>query len=448
MAGSSSSSAINTQSGKSLVIRPNAASISKGSLRIQVENIVDFGSLERNGVEITRFFSHQQWGPFFRMLNGPTYTELVRNFWVKACIVTEKEAREEEASLVRSKPELKGKSRLEMGLSDFTETEVRSNVLGLEMVITESLIRSLLQVPSGGLFVTGQKGDSEFADKIEATLHEGRPSKKVIDMATEHRIIYKIVLGCLLPRESSADQMSWDHKHFMTFLLSKYPIDLPAYIFQHLCYSINETKKHQKMNVPYARLISEFLYQGKLIQKLAELGLASDQELGTTYGKVLNGSILFNMKLKKKKDLVTDHQLDLVINTASSDYIENFPLISKHDNPEVIARFIHQFRQDNPDVHIEYDMIPDAPQDIMRKSKKIKDKEVETADKTQAQKPSNKSRSVTSGAAREAAELNAQAVLPSRTRKGASVSTPEARKAAAELAASVEMPHKGRAKPG
>src|SRR4030042_5177443 len=151
MAGSSSSSAINIQSGKSLVITPNVASISKGSLRIQVENIVDFGSLARNGVELTRFFSHQQWGPFFKMLNGPTYTELVRNFWIKACIVTEKEAREEEASLVRSKQELKGKSRQKMGLSDFTETEVRSNVLGLEMVITESIIRSLLQIPSGGL---------------------------------------------------------------------------------------------------------------------------------------------------------------------------------------------------------------------------------------------------------------------------------------------------------
>ena len=387
MAGSSSSSAINIQSGKSLVIKPNVASISKGSLRIQVENIVDFGSLERNGVEITRFFSHQQWGPFFRMLNGPTYTELVRNFWIKACIFTEKEAREEEASLIRSKPELKGKSRLEMGLSDFTETEVRSNVLGLEMVITESLIRSLLQIPSGGLFVTGQKGDSEFPDKIEATLHEGRPSKKVIDMATDHRIIYKIVLGCLLPRESSTDQMSWDHKHFMTFLLNKFPIDLPAYIFQHLCYSINETRKHQKLNVPYARLISEFLHQGKLIQKLAELGLASEQELGTTYGKILNGSILSNMKLKKKKDFVTDHQFDLVINTAASDYIDNFPLISKLDNPEVIARFIQQFKEDNPGVHIDYDMIPDAPQDIMKKSRKRKGKEAESSDMGKAQKP-------------------------------------------------------------
>src|SRR4030066_42413 len=311
------------------------------------------------------------------MLNGPTYTEFVRHFWIKASVFTEKDAKEEEDSVIRSKPEMKGKTRMEMGLSDFTETEVRS-----------------------------------------------------------------IVLGCLLPRESSTDQMSWDHKHFMTFLLSKYPIDLPAYISQHLCYSINETKKHQKMNVPYARLISEFLYQGKLIQKLAELGLASEQELGTTYGKVFNGSILFNMKLKKKKDLVTDHQFDLVINTAASDYIDNFPLISKLDNPEVIARFIQQFKEDNPGVHIDYDMIPDAPQDIMKKSRKRKGKEAESSDMGKAQKPTKKSRSVACGAAREASELNVQAVLPTRTRKGGSVTLAEARKAAGDLAESL----KGRVK--
>src|SRR4030067_1619660 len=74
----------------------------------------------------------------------------------------------------------------------------------------------------------------------------------------------------------------------------------------------------------------------------------------------------------------------------------------------------------------------------MRKSRKRKDKEVEATDMAQAQKPSKKSRSVTSGAAREASELDAQAVLPSRTRKGASVTLSEARKAAADLAASLK----------
>src|SRR4030067_3872508 len=74
----------------------------------------------------------------------------------------------------------------------------------------------------------------------------------------------------------------------------------------------------------------------------------------------------------------------------------------------------------------------------MRKSRKRKDKEVEATDMAQAQKPSKKSRSVTSGAAREASELDAQVVLPSRTRKGASVTLSEARKAAADLAASLK----------
>ena len=171
-----SSTAINTESGKSLAITPNTASISKDSLRIQIENIVDFGSLERNKVVITDYFARQQWGPFFQMLNGPTYTELVKLFWIKAFVFTEVDAAAEEESVVRNNPSMKGKNRAEMGLSEFTETEVRSNVLGLDMVITESMIRKLLQIPSGGLFFLGQKGESDHAELIEKTLHEGRKS--------------------------------------------------------------------------------------------------------------------------------------------------------------------------------------------------------------------------------------------------------------------------------
>src|SRR4030065_819243 len=100
--------AINTESGNSLIIKPNDVPISKNSLRIQVENIVDFESLERNGIVITEFFARQQWGPFFRMLNGPTYTELVKLFGIKASVFTKKDAAEEEASMVRSNLELKG----------------------------------------------------------------------------------------------------------------------------------------------------------------------------------------------------------------------------------------------------------------------------------------------------------------------------------------------------
>src|SRR4030043_2409213 len=83
-------------------------------------------------------------------------------------------------------------------------------------------------------------------------------------------------------------------------------------------------------------------------------------------------------------------------------------------------------------------MTPDLPKAIMRKSRKRKEKEVESSDMGQAQKPTKKSRSVASGAAREASELDSQAVLPSRTRKGASVTLLEARKAAADLAASLK----------
>src|SRR4030042_1963979 len=87
-------------------------------------------------------------------------------------------------------------------------------------------------------------------------------------------------------------------------------------------------------------------------------------------------------------------------------------------------------------------MIPDAPQDIMKKSRKRKGKEAEPSDKGKVQKPSKKLRSAASEADKEASELNVQAVLPTRTRKGGSVTLAEARKAAGDLAESL----KGRVK--
>src|SRR4030067_2503195 len=87
-------------------------------------------------------------------------------------------------------------------------------------------------------------------------------------------------------------------------------------------------------------------------------------------------------------------------------------------------------------------MSPDAPQDIMKKSRKRKGKEAEPSDKGKVQKPSKKLRSAASEADKEASELNVQAVLPTRTRKGGSVTLAEARKAAGDLAESL----KGRVK--
>ncbi|MCI69055.1 NBS-containing resistance-like protein, partial [Trifolium medium] len=66
------------------------------------------------------------------MLNGPIYSRMVKEFWMKAEVFDDVSARLEEEELIRNDPTLKGKSRTEMGLSEFSGTVIKSVLAGLE----------------------------------------------------------------------------------------------------------------------------------------------------------------------------------------------------------------------------------------------------------------------------------------------------------------------------
>ena len=230
MASSIPVSSVDTTSRKSLKIKPNTTSVPRDSLKVLVEQVVDFDSLMRNGVQISRFFSAQSLNPFFQIHHGPTYTELVKNFWIKAEIF-DKEASEKELAVAMSLDKTKRKkTRADFGLPELTETEIRSNVMGVDVTITQSMIARILKVSEGGMFLKGTNSTSEWAKEIFKELHEYRDSDKINDMRVEHRVLYKIILACILPREGGTDQMSWDHKHLMLFLIRNMPVDFPQYI--------------------------------------------------------------------------------------------------------------------------------------------------------------------------------------------------------------------------
>jgi len=56
---------------------------------------------------------------YFRMLNGPTYVKLVKDFWVRAEVYDQEAAKLDETQAVSRDRSLKGKSRKEMGLEPF-----------------------------------------------------------------------------------------------------------------------------------------------------------------------------------------------------------------------------------------------------------------------------------------------------------------------------------------
>ena len=53
-------------------------------LVVQVESLVDFKALKRQGVDISNHILTQGFGDYFRILNGPTYENFVKDFWVRA----------------------------------------------------------------------------------------------------------------------------------------------------------------------------------------------------------------------------------------------------------------------------------------------------------------------------------------------------------------------------
>jgi len=50
------------------------------SFDVQIESPVDFASLKRNGMDLEALISAQRLFGYFRMLNGPTYVNLVKDF--------------------------------------------------------------------------------------------------------------------------------------------------------------------------------------------------------------------------------------------------------------------------------------------------------------------------------------------------------------------------------
>jgi len=56
------------------------------------------------------------------MLNGTSYSELVKDFWVKSEVYDQEAATREEAQKILENQSLKGNTRSEMGLLEFKGT--------------------------------------------------------------------------------------------------------------------------------------------------------------------------------------------------------------------------------------------------------------------------------------------------------------------------------------
>ncbi|KAK2356334.1 hypothetical protein QL285_093676 [Trifolium repens] len=123
-------------------------------LNFAMECPVDFESLRANGFpEVKTRFERQGMMYYFDMLNGPTYNEIFKEFWMKATVITKPKYQERLKELVKEKPELYGKTPAEMGLKPFISTEIESYVAGFRVAFRVDHIYEALKLSDGGLFI-------------------------------------------------------------------------------------------------------------------------------------------------------------------------------------------------------------------------------------------------------------------------------------------------------
>ncbi|MCI08430.1 hypothetical protein A2U01_0029507, partial [Trifolium medium] len=129
------------------------------------------------------------------------------------------------------------------------------------------------------------------------------PSNKVRDMKDTQRLLARIMPGSFFPREGGTDQISWDHRYFIYFLSVETKMNLPAYIFHHLCKSIRSAQHLTKPTpqIAYPRLLSDLFYQCVVIDRIART--QQMDLLEEVRASFIDGSVLVKLNLIKPGSL-------------------------------------------------------------------------------------------------------------------------------------------------
>jgi len=289
---SSSSKQASGSSSSNLQIKPKTMAIPIESFEVQSESHVDFASLNRNRMEMDALIAVHEMFPYFEMLNGPTYVTLVKDFWVRVEVYDVDAVKDEELKAMIKDPSLRGKTRNEMGLESFRQTEIRSAVMGIRITIIEEVIAKACRVAATGRFIWNANRNHPLLDSYKGVVLKGNSSTKLVDIDGHHRMLLKFMTEYFFQKGGGSDQPSVDHKLVLYFLAAYDKINLPKYIMHHLCWAVKEGIRGKRKQIPCGRLLFEIFTQGKLLETLRRNNLASDKTLRTRTGKMINGKTL------------------------------------------------------------------------------------------------------------------------------------------------------------
>jgi len=145
----------------------------------------------------------QEMFSYFDMLSGPTYVKLVKDFWIRAEVYDVDAAKDEELQAVIKDPSLRGKTRKEMGLESFRQTEIRSAVMGIPTTITEKVIAKACRVTATGRFIWNANRNHPLLDSYKGVVLKGNSSTKLVDIDGHHRMLLKFMTECFFQKYES-----------------------------------------------------------------------------------------------------------------------------------------------------------------------------------------------------------------------------------------------------
>jgi len=210
-------------------------------------------------------------------------------------------AKREEREKIAGDENLKGKTRQEMGLQEFTKTEILSNVIEIPITITEEIIGKAARRSNDGNFEWNlNKKTCPWIQTTYEALYKHNASDKYKDMQKEHKVLQKLIQECFLLKGGGIDTLSLDHKIFLYSLVNFEKVKLPKYIFHHMNWALKESQEDKRKIIPYDRLLSEIFYQGGILIALKDFGVVFDDHLGTMTGKYIKANTLRSMGIVKK----------------------------------------------------------------------------------------------------------------------------------------------------
>ncbi|PNX98634.1 hypothetical protein L195_g021885 [Trifolium pratense] len=371
MAGASSSSStkIPPFMFKNLQLVGNEMEFPESELIFLSEKMVDFDSLQANGFDVKQYFSTQGWDKYFDMLNGPIYPDLLKKFWMKAKVFDKFEAEKEERAAIERDPSLKGKTRKDMGLLEFTGKQIRSNICGMNMAFSPIHFNALLGLPNSGIELDAFEKDTRYRDDLLHLICTDLKLKgKVKGLTDECRVLFKIILAAISPRVGGTDTISWTHRHLLYFLLTGKKVNLGDYFFERICEAIFSSKSQRKTTIVYPRLLSDLLYQGHVVQNLKKFHPELVKKKFTP--EILNASFLTKMRLISTKLVAPPQEFSARLEDRL--YVDGYPVISEADAEHIIQDYLEVLRGEG--FTVDRSMIPPAPVNMYNPTRRPKRK--------------------------------------------------------------------------